>query len=131
MILLDTCAIIWDALEPEKLSQTARQTIDQGDQQQQLMIADISFWEIAMLVKKGRLQMSTSPARLLGLFLQSRRVTVQPLSPQIAELSVNFGAEINNDPANRMIAATAIIHSARLVTADQNLRDCGLVDTLW
>ena len=131
MILLDTCAIIWDALEPNKLSGPARHAIEQADQQRALMIADISLWEIAMLVRKGRLQIDTKPARFLQLFLQSRQVKVQPLSPDIAELSVSLAGDINIDPADRMIAATSILHNAQLVTADQNLINSKQLDTIW
>ena len=46
----------------------------------------------------------------------------------IAELAVNFGSEINNDPADKIVAA--IIHSAQLVTADENLRACEWLDTV-
>jgi PIN domain nuclease of toxin-antitoxin system len=55
VILLDTCAIIWDALDPEKLSEAARQAINDADRSGKLLIADISLWEIVMLVKRSRL----------------------------------------------------------------------------
>ena len=131
MILLDTCAIIWDALEPGKISHKAKAAIEQADQYNSLIISDISIWEIAMLMKKGRIQVDTTPAHFLNLFLRSRNVAVQSISPEIAELSVNFTSEIKNDPADRIIAATSIIHNARLVTADRNLIDSNLIDTVW
>ena len=131
MILLDTCAVIWDALEPKKLTPKAAEAIDNADQHHALIISDISIWEISMLIKKGRLKIETTPANFLNLFLQSRNISVKSISPEIAELSVNLGPEINNDPADRIIAATSIIHNARLVTADENLRKSELLDTLW
>lgn len=131
MIIMDTCAIIWDALKPDKLTAKAKKAIDQADEHQALIISDISIWEISMLIKKGRIEIDTNATHFINLFLQSRNISVQAISPEIAELSVNFGAEINNDPADRIIAATSIIHNAQLVTADNNLRDSDLVDTLW
>ena len=47
---------------------------------------------------------------------------IQEITPVIAELSVNFGSEINNDPADRLIAATSILGNAPVVTADNNLK---------
>ena len=131
MILLDTCAIIWDALEPKKITTKAKKAIDNADKQNALLIADISIWEISMLVKKGRIEIDTTPAHFINLYLQSRNIAVKSITPEISELSVNFGDEINNDPADRLIAATSIIHNARLVTADNNLISCELVDSLW
>lgn len=131
MIIMDTCAIIWDALEPTELTQKATAAIDKADKHNALIISDISLWEISMLIKKKRLEVNTTAANFLNLFLQSRNVSVQPISPEIAELSVNFSSEINKDPADRIISATSIIRNAQLVTSDQNLRDSEILDTIW
>ena len=131
MILMDTCAIIWDALNPSELSKNALASINEADERNALIIADISIWEIAMLIKKQRLEIDTSAADFINLFLQSRNVSVKPISAEIADLSVNFDGEINNDPADRLIAATSIIHNAQLVTADKNLRGASILSTIW
>ena len=131
MILLDTCAIIWDALDPGKLSAAARSAMDRANQHSALIMSDISCWELAMLVSRGRLRISSSSSELLNLYLQSRSIAVQPISPEIAELSVNFDASVSKDPADRIIAATSILHNARLVTADQNMLENPLLDTVW
>lgn len=131
VIVMDTCVIIWDALEPSKLTSTVLAAINQADQQNNLMIADISIWEIAMLIKKGRINIEAKQSHFLNLYLQSRNIIVAPITPQIAEQSVNFDARMNNDPADRIIAATAKIHNACLVTADNNLLSCDFIDTLW
>ena len=131
MIIMDTCAVLWDALEPQQLTKKAIEAIDNADQSSALLIADISIWEIAMLIKKGRVQIDITAASFINLFLQSRNISVIAISPEIAELSANFETGINKDPADRIIAATAIIHSARLVTADKILLAAEMVDTLW
>ena len=131
VILLDTCAIIWDALDPGKLSAAARSAMDRANQHSALIMSDISCWELAMLVSRGRLKISSSSSELLNLYLQSRSIAVQAISPEIAELSVNFDASVSKDPADRIIAATSILHNARLVTADQNLLRNPLLDTVW
>ena len=131
MILMDTCAIIWDALEPSKLTAVATSAIEKADKHNALIIADISIWEISMLIKKKCLEVNSTAAHFLHLFLQSRNVSVQSISPEIAELSVNFSSKINSDPADRIIAATSIIHNSQLVTSDQNLRASELLNTVW
>jgi PIN domain nuclease of toxin-antitoxin system len=131
MIVMDTCAVLWDALEPKQLTKKAIKAIDNADNRNALLIADISIWEISMLIKKGRVQIDTTAANFIHLFLQSRNISIISISPEIAELSVNFEADINKDPADRIIAATSIIQNARLVTADKNLLATDRVDTLW
>ncbi len=64
MILLDTCAIVWDALEPKKVTAKAKRAIDNADKQNALIISDISVWEISMLMKKSRIEIDTTPAHL-------------------------------------------------------------------
>ncbi|WP_250655467.1 type II toxin-antitoxin system VapC family toxin [Alkalimarinus coralli] len=131
MILMDTCAIILDSLNPKSVTATAMEAINKADENNALIISDISIWEISMLIKKKRIEVETTAANFINLFLQSRNVAVKLISPEIAELSVNFNSEINNDPADRIIAATSIIHNARLVTADQNLISSEMLDTIW
>ena len=76
MILMDSCAIIWDALDSDKLTKVALQAIDKADENNQLFVCDISLWEISMLISKNRLEVDDSPANFLNLFLQSRAVQV-------------------------------------------------------
>ena len=131
MILLDTCAIIWDALDKKQLTENALKRIDRADDFNALIISDISIWEIAMLAKKGRLTIETTVSNFVNLYLQTRNISVIQISPEIAELSVNFGDEINKDPADRIISATSVIKNAQLITADKNLLESEQVDTLW
>ena len=129
MIVLDTCAIIWDALEPTKLTPKAKKAIERHSNQ--LIICDISIWEIAMLIRKKRIVVDFATSGLIGLILQARNFRVQDITPEIAELSVNFGSQINSDPADRLIMATSVLRNAPVVTADGNLRDSGLLETIW
>lgn len=129
MILLDTCAIIWDALEPNKLSTKARTALQRAGGE--FMICDISLWEISMLIKKGRLVIDASTAEFVNLVLRSRNFYVQAITPEIAVLSVEFGSEISADPAGRLIAATSIITGTPVVTADRELRCATVLETIW
>ena len=131
MIVLDTCAIIWDALAPHKLTQKAKKAIESADSNNEIIICDISIWEISMFVKRNRLTIDTTASNFINLFLQSRNIQVQSITPEIAELSVNFSSEINNDPADRLIAATSLIRNASIITSDNNLRDFEMLDTIW
>ena len=129
MILLDTCAIIWDALDTGRLSSDAKSAIERHEQE--LVICDISIWEISMLIKRKRLVVDDTASGFINLLLQARNYLVREITPEIAELSVNLGPEINNDPADRLIAATSILLNAPIVTADENLRGAKVLKTIW
>ena len=131
MILLDTHVLIWDALAPNRLSTQAQQAIVQANQQDGMLIADISLWEIAMLVQKGRIQVTTNCQSFINLLLQANKIRVIPISSQIATQAVQLPALINKDPADRLIVATALVEKAMLVTADSNLRSIQAITTLW
>jgi len=131
MILMDTCTVIWDALEPQKLTSKSINAINKADERNALIISDISILEISMLIKKRRIEIEATATTFINLFLQSRNISVQSISPEIAEQSLDFGDDINKDPADRIIAATSIILNAQLVTADSNLQNSELLDTIW
>jgi len=131
MILLDTHVIIWDALAPSRLSLPVQQAIAQANQQDGILIADISLWEIAMLVQKGRVQIATDCQSFINLLLQANKTHLVPISPAIATQSVQLPALVNKDPADRLLVATALVEQAVLVTADHNLRQISAITTLW
>lgn len=130
MILLDTCTLIFDALAPERLSDAARGALDDGEAGGSLACADISLWEIAMLVSKGRLTPGTDSTSFCRLVLDARGVRVLPITPKIAAESVELDLP-HGDPADRLIAATARIHGSPLVTRDKRLLGCPAVATIW
>jgi PIN domain nuclease of toxin-antitoxin system len=131
VIVLDTCAIVWDALEPGQLSKKAKNAIQTADTNNELLISDISMWEICMLVSRKRIEIEDTTSSFINSYLQYRSICVQPISPEIAALSVSFGQEINSDPADRIISATSILKGAKLVTADKNLIESAMVATIW
>ena len=131
MIMLDTHIIIWDALQPQKLSPKARKMIDQANEMGKIFIADISLWEIAMLMAKKRLVIDTTYAEFISLIRAANHYVFESITPEIAELSASLNSGINLDPADRLICATSIVRGTPLVTADSNLRASKLVKTIW
>ena len=131
MIVLDTHAIIWDALSPERLSIEAQKAIYEANTEDGIIFCDISLWEIAMLFKKGRIKIDIGYKEFINLVLDSNRYEIYGISVDIAELSTRLPESINKDPADRIIAATSIIYNAPLVSADENLIQSKDVKTIW
>ena len=126
MVVLDTNALIFDALNPARLSRKARGLIERAHTQNNLCCSDISLWEIAMLIAKGRLDPGASALEFMNLVLAARAISVVPITPEIAELSTKLPETVSADPADRLIAATAIHHGAALISTDTNLKKAGL-----
>lgn len=131
MIVLDTHIIIWDALNPEKLSTRGKEAIYLANEGEGIIFCDISLWEIAMLIKKERVRIDIGYQDFINLVLSSNKYIIHRITPEIAELSVNLPAFINKDPADRIIAATSIIYNAPLVTADENLNRSKEITVIW
>ncbi|MFQ6676704.1 MAG: type II toxin-antitoxin system VapC family toxin [Fidelibacterota bacterium] len=131
MITLDTHVIVWNALKSSEISIKAKQEIKRAQSVGQILIADISLWEIAMLIKKQRLVIETTYTEFMRLIMEAYPYQIIPISHEIADLSVRLSDNINLDPADRLICATSIIEGAPLITADKNLRNSDLVHTVW
>ena len=126
MVVLDTHVLIHDALTPARLSRRVKRLLDT----QPLACSDISLWEVAMLIAKGRLAVDAEAEQFLEDIIRSRNIRVLPITPQIAALAQS--AEFRHaDPADRIIAATAIAHNARLISADARLRRLTSVGVVW
>jgi len=131
MLVLDTCALIYDALSPNSLSRKAGKAITRGDDDGLLACSDISLWEIAMLIGKGRLDPGTDAVTFLRLLISARNIRVIPISPEIAATSASSTLFVHGDPADRIIAATAIVHKADLVTCDGHLSAVKGLRVIW
>lgn len=129
MILLDTHAFFWMTSEPHRLSKKAVEAIREERAGTGVAIATISLLELARLAEDHRIALSQSIERFLSEAVS--RVIVKPMTPEIVGLAVRLPSTFPKDPADRVIAATAMADGATLVTADQKIRDSGAVRTVW
>jgi len=128
MIVLDTHAFLWFAVESDHLSARARHAIDQADA---LGVCAITCWEVAMLVEEDRLRLDRDTLEFLRQALALPRVELLPLTPEVAVAAARIGASSLADPADRMIAATALEAGAAVVSKDARLRGVGELKTIW
>jgi PIN domain nuclease of toxin-antitoxin system len=118
VILLDTHAAIWYALD-RGLGRQSQRIVDKAIANNRLAVSAFSFWELAMLASKGRLRAIESAGELRSRLL-SARFRELPVTGNIAILAAELEG-LHGDPADRIIAATAIAHDATLMTADDKL----------
>jgi PIN domain nuclease of toxin-antitoxin system len=125
-MVLDTHIWIWWMNQAAELPQEAFRLLDELDPKP--LLADISLWEVAMLVGKGRIQLRTPLLDWLNSATQA--VTVVPISPAIAERVASLPESFHGDPADRLVVATALDRGVPLVTRDKKIRKSGLVDLM-
>ena len=129
MILLDTHVLAWLAGEPRELSRAASSAIRRANRSGGLAISAISLWEMAWLLTHGRLQMSGTLESVLE--KTASRAAVLPITQKIAALANQFPPDYPNDPCDRLIGATALAEGACLVTKNERIRSCKLLQTIW
>ena len=103
----------------------------QANEEDGIVISDISIWENAMLMKKGKLKVDVGYRDFIDFVVASQNYFVQNITKEIAECAVNFSGAVNKDPADRIISATSVILDAPLVTADVNLNQAEEILTIW
>ena len=107
-IIGDTHISLFWASAPSRLSVSAATALEKGRQEGPLAIADISLWELALLIDHGRLQLpaDVSPVDYFSQLLQALRLQVLPITADIAVLSRSSVCQ-QGDIADRLIAATS------------------------
>ena len=118
MVLLDTSALLWLWAGDARLGSQARETIDFALRNERLGVSAISFWEVAMLKDKGRLDFPEDVEQWRRELLAQGVVEI----PVTGDLAARAGAleGIRGSPADRVIVATAL-EGHRLVTSDTRI----------
>jgi PIN domain nuclease of toxin-antitoxin system len=115
-LLLDTCALLWLAngteMTPESRDALAKKS---------LHVSPISAWEIANLVRKSRLAMTLPAARWFRQTTGKMAAKIPQLSVEILSDSCDLPGSPPDDPADRIIIATARETDMIIVTRDKEI----------
>jgi len=126
-LLLDTHIWLWSLLDPDRLSDRARSHLT--NPASTLALSPVSVWEALVLAEKGRVLLHPDPWSWVRNALAVRPVRAMPLTFDVAlaSRSIRLG---HDDPADRFIAATAMVHGLTLVTADGVVLQCPDIEVL-
>jgi PIN domain nuclease of toxin-antitoxin system len=128
--LLDTHVLIWWIDGGARLSERARRAIAETAP----LVSPISFWELAVLVDRGRVVIDRDVSVWSRDLLASELVGVAQLTPSAA-VTAALLPNFHGDPADRLIYATAREHAIPLVSKDGRIReyggDLGDVEVIW
>lgn len=117
--VLDTCALVWAALSPEDLTPASRAVVE--DSSNDFLVSSISLWEIALKVKRGRMDLGMPVRGFVHRLESMGNVEVVAVTTQLWLRSVDLEWE-HPDPADRVIVSTADVRGVPIVTADTRIR---------
>ena len=128
MLLLDTHALVWLASDRDQLTETGQAAVRRAAGR--LFMSAISSLEIALLVKRSRLELPLPPEQFVAECLRHHGITEIPVDTPIAMAAAAL-PNIHNDPFDRILAATAIIHRLELLSKDTVLPQYPGLRIVW
>lgn len=120
-LLLDTHIWLWSRLEPDRLGQGLAKRL--RDRETELWLSPISIWEAMLLIEKGRVEVVGDPGHWMRHALRTWPHRDATLTREVALMSRTVDLP-HQDPADRFIAASAVVHELTLTTADARLLSC-------
>jgi PIN domain nuclease of toxin-antitoxin system len=127
-VLLDTHALVWWTLDPEKLSDKARKVCS-GIVQDGAAISSISIWEVGIKIKNRSLDIGMSVEEYLEKLHELGCIELIPVDERIWIESLRLSWS-HRDPADRVIVATAKSLGLPVVSRDAKIQDF-YARTIW
>src|SRR5919106_3161168 len=114
MVLVDTHVLLWWKTEDRRLSAPAKRAIRTATR---VLVSPISCWEVAVLVRNGRIRLQPGLFQWIRAVFDDERVEPADLTPSSAAAAgmLSFGGDV----ADRFLYATAREWSVPLVTKDR------------
>jgi len=116
--LLDTHIFLWSLLEPACLKADLAKELEHPANE--LWLSPITTWEVIILSERGRIILDDHPAAWMRTALDTLPFREATLNHEVAIQSRRLHLP-HQDPADRFIAASAVVHGLTLMTADRNL----------
>jgi PIN domain nuclease of toxin-antitoxin system len=119
VILLDTHVLVWEVSGDRKLGRKARAAIDRFWETGEIAVPAVAFWEVGLLQARGRVRLPTPVNEWRDAVLAAGAIEL-PLNGAAAVHALDLSG-LHEDPIDRFIVATALVHGATLMTADERL----------
>lgn len=114
-LLLDTHVLLWAVLEPQKLSHSQREALENSGNQ--LLVSAASAWEIATKWRLGKLNQAGAVVRNYSQVLDRLAANDLPISGDVARQAGLLKVE-HRDPFDRLLAAQAMAVNLLLASSD-------------
>lgn len=126
-LLFDTHVWVWSLVSPDKLS--ARVVRELTNPANELWLSPISVWETMLLIERGRIAVDEDAGTWVERMVRATPAREATLTHDVAIQSRRITLA-HPDPADRFLAATALVHDLTLVTADTRLLASKDIDVL-
>jgi PIN domain nuclease of toxin-antitoxin system len=121
-LLLDTCAMIWVAESDPGMAEAALEALDSAAVAgSPVFVSLITAWELGLLEARGVIPMSRPAGAAFDTFVKLPGVQLQDLTGDILANSSSLPQPVHDDPADRIIIATARALDMTIVTRDRNI----------
>jgi PIN domain nuclease of toxin-antitoxin system len=114
-VLLDTCALIWCALDETQLTGTAQTALESLDTE--VFVSAASAWEIATKVRLGKLLGAVGLAAEIATVVRRLGFTELPVSLDHAQRAGLLPGS-HKDPFDRLLIAQAQAENLPIVSSD-------------
>lgn len=119
-IVLDTCALIWWSLDPDKLSSKAKEACLAMEHEKNGLVAAISIWEIAIKIKNKKLELGVSLDTYVEALRKSEVIKIIAIDEMLWLKSVAL-EWTHRDPADRIIVTLANVNQSSIITSDKTI----------
>jgi PIN domain nuclease of toxin-antitoxin system len=126
-LLLDTHIWLWSMAEPSRIIRRVSKELE--DAENEIWLSPVSIWELLVLARKRRIELDTEPVTWIRTALAEVSFKEAALTHEVAVQSVSVDLP-HADPADRFIAATALVYDLTLVTGDERLLGCRQIAVL-
>lgn len=94
-------------------------------------VSSISAWELPLLTAKGRLLLTMGVEDWIDGAEALPYLNFVPVDNRIAVRSITLPGALHNDPADRIVIASALTLGVSIVTRDEKIRRYRHVKTVW
>ena len=119
-VVLDTCTLIWWSLDPDKLSQAAKDACIEMEKAKNGLVPSICIWEIAIKIKNKKLDLGVNLDKYVAALKKSDVVRIIPVDEDVWLKSVSLDWS-HRHPADRVVVALAEIEQAAIITSDRKI----------
>jgi|SRR5579859_17195 len=123
-LLLDTHIWLWSVDDSKRLGRRTMQEL--RDTRNEVWLSPISTWEVLTLHRKGRIKLHGDLAEWVANAASGTKLA--PFTHEVALAGRQFPSD--QDPADRILSATALVFDLTLVTADERLLSLADIKTL-
>ena len=123
----DTHSFVWYLTFNDKLSNKALKAFDSSMDSGIIVIPSIVLAEILYINKKGRIAITFDDT--INAIINNKNYEICPLDLEILKIANKI--EVSLEMHDKLIAATAILYNAHLISKDSAIRKSDVVKVIW